>query len=115
VLAVAAPTATFHGSVEAMLLRLKLGDRVVVHVRHYGALPELVMRTDLLAIVPKMFADALAARHAVRVWDLPGHGPQYTVRMMWHQSATNDPAHTWFREHVRQLFLRAEGVAGASR
>jgi DNA-binding transcriptional LysR family regulator len=114
-LAVAAPTATFHGSVEAMLQRLKLSDRVVVHVRHYGALPELVTRTDLLAIVPQMFAAAVAARYAVRLWELPGHGPHYNVRMMWHQSATNDPAHTWLREHVRQLFLRAEGVAAASR
>ena len=106
-MAVAAPTATFHGSVEAMLQRLKLSDGIVVHVRHYGALPELVTRTDLLAIVPQMFAAAVAARYAVRVWELPGHGPHYNVRMMWHQSATNDPAHSWLRERVRQLFLRS--------
>jgi DNA-binding transcriptional LysR family regulator len=113
-LAVAAPTATYHGSVEAMLMRLKLTDRVVVRVRHYGALPELVTSSDLMAIVPQMFADAVALRHAVRVWELPGHGPPYNVRMMWHQSATNDPAHTWFRQRVRQLFLRTHEVPAAS-
>ena len=114
-LAVAAPTATFHGSVEAMLNRLKLADRVVVRVRHYGAVPALVTCTDLLAIVPQMFAAAVAARYAVRVWELPGHGPHYNVRMMWHQSATNDSAHAWLRERVRQLFLRSDGGAAASR
>jgi len=105
-LAVAAPTATFHGSVEAMLTRLKLSDRAVVRARHYGALPELVTCTDLMAIVPQMFARSLASRYAVRVWELPGHGPHYTVRMVWHQSASGDAAHAWLRERVRRLFVR---------
>lgn len=105
-LAVAAPTATFHGSVEAMLTRLKLSERAVVRARHYGALPELVTCTDLMAIVPQMFASALAPRYAVRVWELPGHGPHYTVRMVWHQSASGDTAHAWLRAHVRRLFAR---------
>jgi len=106
-LAVAAPTATFHGSVELMLTRLKLNDRAVVRARHYGALPELVTCTDLMAIVPQMFANSLAPRFAVRLWELPGHGPHYTVRMVWHQSASNDAAHAWLRERVRRLFARA--------
>jgi DNA-binding transcriptional LysR family regulator len=109
-LAVAAPTATFHGSVEKMLTRLKLTDRAVVRVRHYGALPELVTCTDLLAIVPQMFADAVLPRHAVRVWELPGHGPQDEVRMMWHQSASNDPACSWLRQCVRNIFARDAGT-----
>jgi DNA-binding transcriptional LysR family regulator len=105
-LAVAAPTATFHGSVELMLTRLKLNDRAVVRARHYGALPDLVTCTDLMAIVPQMFASSLASRYDVRVWELPGHGPHYNVRMVWHQSASNDAAHAWLRESVRRLFAR---------
>ena len=62
--------------------------------------------TDLMAIVPQMFADSLVSRYAVRVWELPGHGPGDDVRMVWHQSASSDPAHAWLREHVRQLFAR---------
>ena len=107
-LALAAPTATFHGSVEAMLTRLKLNDRAVVRARHYGALPELVTCTDLMAIVPQMFADSLSSRYAVRVWQLPGHGPHYMVRMVWHRSVSADAAHSWLRERVRQLFARGE-------
>jgi DNA-binding transcriptional LysR family regulator len=106
-LAVAAPTATFHGSVEQMLNRLQLNDRAVVRARHYGALPELVTCTDLMAIVPQMFANSLGPRFAVRVWELPGHGPQYDVRMVWHRSAASDPAHVWLRDRVRRLFARS--------
>jgi len=114
-LAVAAPTATFHGSVELMLARLHLSDRAVVRVRHYGALPELVTRTDLLAIVPQMFADSLASRDAIRVWELPGHGLHYNVRMMWHQSAAGDLAQAWLRTRVRQLFAGPSAQDAAAR
>ena len=107
-LVVASPTATFHGSVELMLARLKISDRAVVRARHYGALPALVTCTDLMAIVPQMFADAVAPRYDVRVWELPGHGPRYDVRMVWHHSADDDPAQRWLRDRVRALFARAK-------
>lgn len=105
-LAVASPAATFHGSVDLMLNKLKLNDRIVLRARHYGALPELVTRTDLVAIVPLMYANSLPPRYAVRIWELPDHGPNYDVSMLWHQSATHDLAHTWLRSEVRRLFQR---------
>ncbi len=105
-LAVASPAATFHGSVDLMLNRLKLSDRIVLRARHYAALPELVMRSDLVAIVPLMYANSLVPRYAVRTWELPDHGPSYDVSMLWHQSASADLAHTWLRAVVRRLFQR---------
>ena len=105
-LAVAAPTATIHGDVELMLKQLKLIDRAVLRTRHYGALPELVTRTDLLAIVPLMYAETLASRYDVRVWELPGVAIRYDVRMLWHRSATSDAAHSWLRAVLRRLFRR---------
>ena len=107
-LAVASPAATFHGSVDLMLTKLKLNDRIMMRARHYGALPELVTRTDLMAIVPLMYANSLAPRYDVRIWELPDHGSSYEVRMVWHQTATDDLAHAWLRSVVRRLFQRAE-------
>lgn len=105
-LVVADPTATMHGAVQEMLARLQITDRAVLRVRHFGAMIDLVAGSDLLAIVPQMYADNLAAGRAVRVWELPGHGPHYDVRMVWHQSATADPAQAWLRDCVRQLYAR---------
>jgi len=107
-LALATPTATVHGSVDARLKQLKLADRAVLHARHFGALPELVTRTDLLAIVPRMFAESLAPRYEVRIWELPDVAPTYEVRMQWHPSANGDAAHTWLRGVLRRLFKRRE-------
>lgn len=102
---VAAPTATFHGSVEQMLVRMKLQHRIVLRARHFGALPELALTTDLLSIVPQMYARNLNQRHAFRIWELPG-APSYEVRLVWHRSTDRDPAHLWMRSLVRKLYKR---------
>lgn len=111
-LVVAAPTATFHGSVEQMLVRMKLGDRVVIRARHFGALPELALNTDLLTIVPQMYAANVGQRMDMRVWELPrAAAPSYDVRLVWHASTAKDPAHQWIRAQVHRLFGRAQGAA----
>jgi DNA-binding transcriptional LysR family regulator len=102
---VAAPTATFHGSVEQMLTRMKLGHRIVLRARHFGALPELALTSDLLSIVPQMYARNLSQRHDLRTWELPG-APGYEVRLVWHRSTDRDPAQLWMRSLVHQLFKR---------
>jgi len=102
---VASPTATFHGSVEQMLTRMKLEDRIVLRARHFGALPDLAMGSDLLSIVPEMYANKLRQRYDLRVWGIPD-SPAYEVRMVWHSSTGNDPAHQWMRALVEKLFKR---------
>ncbi|MFT3820757.1 MAG: LysR family transcriptional regulator [Rubrivivax sp.] len=109
-LALAAPTASLLGSVQRVLERLALDVPNCVRLRHYGAVPELVRGTDLVAIVPQMFADAVAARHELRAWRLPD-GASYDVMMVWHQSVNGDPAQRWLREQVRRLFGRGRVAA----
>jgi len=104
-LVVAAPTATFHGSVEKMLVRMKLGHRIVLRARHFGALPELALNTDLLSIVPQTYARQLSQRYDFRVWGIPG-APSYEVRLVWHGSTDRDPVHKWMRALVHALFSR---------
>ncbi len=102
---VASPTATFHGSVEQMLTRMKLQHRIVLRARHFGGLPELAMGSDLLSIVPAMYANNLRQRYDFRVWKIPD-APTYEVRMVWHSSTDNDSAHQWMRALVQRLFQR---------
>jgi DNA-binding transcriptional LysR family regulator len=103
----ASPTATYHEGVQRMVEELGLAGRALVHTRHYAALPELVTTTDLLAIVPLLFARSLLARWPIRVHELPGKAIEYDVRMIWHETATNDPAHGWLRALVRRLFSQS--------
>ena len=104
-LVVASPTATFHSSVEQMLVKLKLDERIVLRARHFGALPELARATDLLAIVPDMYARNLGERYDLRVWRLP-QAPHYDVHLVWHASTAQEPAQQWLRAQIQRLFGR---------
>lgn len=108
-LVLASPTATFHSSVEQMLVAMKLADRIVLRGRHFGALPDVVTGTDLLAIVPAMYAASLAQRE-LRVWQLP-YAPFYDVRLVWHASTARDPAQQWLRALLKRLFGRMARAA----
>lgn len=103
-LAVASPTATAHGLVDTWLQHTKLTEHIVVEARHYVPLPALVLHSDLLAIVPAMWARAALRQYPVRVWALPGRPPRYQVSMAWHESAGTGAAHGWLRARVRELF-----------
>lgn len=104
-LVVASPTATFHSSVEEMLVSLKMADRIVLRARHFSALPDLVTSSDLLAIVPAMYA---RSRPGLRTWKLP-FAPHYDVRLVWHASTARDPAQQWLRGVLHRLFSRVPG------
>ena len=112
-LVVASPTATFHSSVDQMLARMKLTDRIVVRARHFGALPELALTTDLLAIVPEMYARNLSQRYDFRLWRLPG-APFYDVRLVWHASTARDASHQWMRALLHKLFGQASLAASSA-
>lgn len=106
-LVVSSPTATFHSGVEEMLAHMKMSDRIVMRVRHFGALPEIALTTDMLAIVPDMYARSLQQRHDLSTWEL-ADAPAYEVRLVWHASTEKDPAHRWMRELIHELFARAD-------
>ena len=103
--AVASPTATFHGSVEKMLTRMKLEDRIVLRSRHFSAMPDIARQTDLIAIIPEMYVRALQLRQDLRIWDI-ADAPVYEVRMVWHKSTDTDSRHLWFRSLICRLFQR---------
>lgn len=101
---IASPAATFHGGVEKMLYEHQLTQQIVLRARHFGAIPELISCTNLLAIVPRMYARRLATRSELRVWELPTGTSPYPVNLLWHNSTDHDGAHLWMRQQIRQLF-----------
>lgn len=104
---VVSPTATFHGSVEKMLAGMKLQDRILVRPRHFGAIAELAQNTDLLCIVPEMYARDLGQRMALQMWTLE-NAPTYEVNLVWHSSTEQDLDQQWMRGVIGQLFARGQ-------
>lgn len=105
-LVVAAPTATDHQGIAESLVRHRLGHRIVVRARHFAAIPEIVVRGELVAIVPEMFARIACESHPLAMWPVPLATPTYDVSLVWHQAGDADPARIWLREKVLHLFRR---------
>jgi DNA-binding transcriptional LysR family regulator len=102
---VVSPTATFHGSVEKMLAEMKLQDRILVRPRHFGAIAVLAQSTDLLCIVPEMYARNLSQRLQLKMWTIE-EAPAYEVNLVWHASTDQDADQQWMRGVVERLFAR---------
>lgn len=102
---VVSPTATFHGSVEKMLMGMKLQDRILVRPRHFGAIAVLAQSTDLLCIVPEMYARDLSQRQQLQMWTIEG-APVYEVNLVWHTSTEQDADQQWMRGMIERLFTR---------
>ena len=101
---IASPTATFQGGVEKILYEHQLTNQIVIRARHFGAIPELTLHTDLLAIVPMMYAKSLATQFEFRIWELPISSLRYTVNLLWHNSTDHDGAHLRIRKQIRSLY-----------
>lgn len=107
-LAVASPTATSHGEITERVERVGLRGNIVVRVRHFSTLPDLVLRGSLVAIVPEMFASMICERNELlTTWPIPIPVPRYDVCMVWHGSLDTDSSQQWLRQRVLQTFATA--------
>jgi DNA-binding transcriptional LysR family regulator len=72
--------------------------RVVLSVPHFLFVPEVVARTDLVAMLPSRLVKDRSDHIQVVVPPLPI--PSYEMAMIWHERSHLDPAHIWLREQV---------------
>jgi len=91
--------------VEKMLVGMKLQDRILMRPRHFGAIDELAQTTDLLCIVPEMYARDLSQRMQLQMWTI-AEAPFYAVNLVWHSSTEQDSDQQWMRGVIERLFMR---------
>src|SRR5258708_2437497 len=77
---------------------------VAVFVEGVLSVSEIVMRSDLLAVVPKELA--LLKRSHLQIFPLPFACPTPEISLIWHKRAHNDTAHRWLRTALKRLSLR---------
>jgi DNA-binding transcriptional LysR family regulator len=94
----------FRGITDTILESRGRKRRVVLSVPHFLFVPEVVARTDLVAMLPSRLVKDRSDHLQVVVPPLPI--PSYEMAMIWHERSHLDPAHLWLREHVSRA-LRA--------
>lgn len=93
------------GPVDNELGRLGLCRIIAAVVPGYPDAMRMVLRSDLVALVPRSCLNSPAARshplvEGVVGFDLPVSTPEITVSAMWHPRMDADPAHRWLRDTV---------------
>lgn len=78
---------------------------LILHVSSFVALPNIVAGSELIAIVPKRIAQHYNLSHpnTLQCLAIPFTYPQVEMKLLWHKSRSNDPAHQWFRQGMTQL------------
>src|SRR5882724_1771594 len=88
----------FRGVTDTVLESRGRKRRVVLSVPHFLFVPEVVARTDLVAMLPSRLVKDRSDHIQVVVPPVPI--PSYEMAMIWHERSHLDPAHMWLREHV---------------
>jgi DNA-binding transcriptional LysR family regulator len=88
----------FRGITDTILESRGRKRRVVLSVPHFLFVPEVVARTNLVAMLPSRLVKDRSDHIQVVVPPLPI--PSYEMAMIWHERSHLDPAHMWLREHV---------------
>jgi DNA-binding transcriptional LysR family regulator len=92
----------FRGATDTALEGRGRKRRVVLSVPHFLFVPEVVARTDLVAMLPsRLLKDRF---DHLQILPAPLEIPSYEMAMIWHERSHLDPAHTWLREQAIGLF-----------
>ena len=95
---------TGHQVIEETFIAAGLSERIAVRVPHFLVVPMILERTDLVVTVPSRVAAVFAQRGNFKVLPLPLRMSSFEVRLHWHQRFHQDPANSWLRELMAELY-----------
>jgi DNA-binding transcriptional LysR family regulator len=82
--------------------------QVRLSVPHFLLVPEILMRSDMIVVLPERLARGY--RDRFRIFELPLEMPPFTIVEVWHERTHRDPALVWLRQALAEL-TREEGTA----
>jgi DNA-binding transcriptional LysR family regulator len=78
--------------------------QIVMRVPTYAILPTILLRTDLVALVPSTAGRAMFPGNDIAYVKPPFTLPEITVAIVWHERSDTDPALRWLRDEIAMLF-----------
>jgi DNA-binding transcriptional LysR family regulator len=91
-----------------------LGRRrhVRLSVPHFLLVPEILTRSDMIAVLPERLARGYGDRF--RVFEVPFELAPFTVVAIWHERTHRDPALAWLRQSLADLMGAAATLNGGN-
>jgi DNA-binding transcriptional LysR family regulator len=97
--------------IDDALARRGLKRRIVATVPGWFDMPEIVEKTDLVAIVPSHWPEADARLRRLHSVDLPLEEVRFSIDLCWDVRRERDPAQKWFRQLITEIFERSQDSA----
>jgi len=108
-LALVAP-ATGHSLLDKVLEERGVQRNVTARVSSYLGLEQILVSTDLVAMVPSRLARTLAHGERIKILGLPFPSPTYEVRQYWHERYHHDSGNSWLRKLIFDCFTNLPPV-----
>ena len=93
---VVSPRGVFSTVTDELLREMGRERKVRFSVQHFSLVPELVAKTDMVAIYPARLATRFSGRLQILMPPIPL--PDFTLVMAWHERAHRDLGNRWIRE-----------------
>jgi DNA-binding transcriptional LysR family regulator len=92
------------GIVDEPLAQLSgIKRRVVMTIPHISAVPLIVARTDLVAVIAERIARLYAAEYDLMLFDPPVKLPEFTISVLTSLARSGDPALQWLQQQVKHV------------
>ena len=91
---------TARGPVDDALEAIGRRRRIALSVASFLLLPEMLLRSDLLVVVPERLARAMGGE--LRLFEPPLPLPEIRHIALWHSRVQNDARHRWLRERLAE-------------
>ncbi|MGU7771696.1 hypothetical protein ACV229_16160 [Burkholderia sp. MR1-5-21] len=95
---------TGHVVVEETLERRAIRRKIGLRISNFLGVVSNIASTEYLPIVPERFARNIAKGNPIKVMELPFRVPNYRVMQHWHERYSRDPATSWLRGVIVDLF-----------
>jgi DNA-binding transcriptional LysR family regulator len=80
-------------------------QRVEVEVPNVLVIPPILLKTDLVALIPWHFGQQFAELYGIKTFKLPLKDITDRINFVWHRAYENDPEGRWFREICKTVVL----------
>ena len=95
---------TGHGVVDEVIERAGIRRRLRLTVPHFMAVGPVLQATDMIAVVPRRFADCACKPFGLATAPCPVKIPESVINVFWHARNHRDPANQWLRQVVVDEF-----------
>ncbi len=92
---------SFSTQIDDVLATLGRNRDVRLSVPHFLLVPEIISRSEMIAVLPERLARGYAGR--LKVIELPFEIAPFTIAAIWHERTHRDPAQAWLREALANL------------